>query len=421
VTSAGPAVEVGSQPDEQRALVTLVAVSAVASVAAVAALVRHSPLLTQDTPSFLTAAHRIIHHGNPVDAMRTPGYPLLLALTGESPRVAMVAQAVLFVLSAVGVAFLAQRATRRWWAGLVTGVYFSASSYQLEWLRTIGSEMLAIFLLTAVACFAVTFRPSRLWPSAGVVCVLVFTRLEFVLLPVLLLVLILVGRYGRRTNLQAVAAAAGIYALLAVYAAANGAMNGYTGISVVSPINQFGKVLQYRMRDEDVTARYPRTAAAVEEYLAGPDAESGPYTLALRRPWIAADHWKIAGDYAAAMVRARPVEFLVESARTFRWRAGWFLVVSGAWLIVWPLSRSLIARAFGLLAVLGLYDLAMVSVGGYKDWHRLQAPSWGVRMTLVLGTAIVVAAWAGELALPRLRSIAQRRVRSSRASASDRV
>ena len=224
----------------------------------------HGTELTPDSASYLEVAKRILDGGNPVDLERTPGYPLLLALAGGNLTAATVVQGVLFVASAVGVAFLAQRAVGRWWAGLAIGGLCAMSPDVLGFARTITSEMMALALLVAVACLLVTFTPRKVWPLAGMLALLAFTRLEFVPLPAVLFVVLLALRPARRTAIHAFVATGLIYALLGGYVLANSITNDYAGLSVISRINLLGKVMQYRMQD-----KAPQRYAGISDTSAG--------------------------------------------------------------------------------------------------------------------------------------------------------
>ncbi len=127
------ALTTASRETRERAVLLVVAL--VATVSVIFQLVDEGAALTPDSASFMRAASGILD-GNPFDVKRTPGYPVLLAVAGKDTTAAIILQGFLFVFCAVGVGFLTQRATGRWWAG-ATGALFGLMELPLDYTRTI--------------------------------------------------------------------------------------------------------------------------------------------------------------------------------------------------------------------------------------------------------------------------------------------
>jgi hypothetical protein len=348
---------------------------------------REPIVLTPDSASFMRAAEHILG-GNPVDNARTPGYPALLAIVQNDPRAATMVQGFLFVAAAIGVAFLGQRASGRWWVGLVTGAAFAISWAPVHYARTIGSEALSIPAFVALACVVVTFEGRRVLLGSVLVALLVFTRLEFIALPALLVALVWLGRPRRRTLYWALGAAAATYTALVLYAVANGVTNDYYGLSVVSRINRLGKVMEYRMQHR-APARFDDVTVRLDAYLGQPAPYYGPYVFAAGMPELRADNWRLAGEYGLATIEAAPIEYAVETAREVS-RRKWFVAIAVCWLAAWATLGGARTRVLGLLSLLALYDILMTSLGGYESFDRLQAPAYPLCLTIAAVSAFFV-------------------------------
>ena len=258
--------------------------------------------------------------------------------------------------------------------------------FPLDFSRAITSELLAMTLVVAVGCLAAVFRPSRLWPSALVVALLVFTRPEFLALPAILLVLVGLSYRDRRTQVHALLATASIYALVGLYVLANNAINGYPGFTVISRINSLGKAMQYGMHDE-APGRYARLTASIDAHLRA-GREASPYRLNDTHPIVSADDWKLAGDYGRAVLRAAPLEYGWKTAELAA-RQKKLLALSALGLLVWALVRTRGARLVGFMALVCLYDVVMVSLGAYDNYERLYAPVFPLTIVLIVSIAVL--------------------------------
>lgn len=355
-----------------------VIVGAVSAATALVYAVLHEPTFNPDSMSFLQASL-------PFDETRTPGYPAVLALLGREPWAIYVAQIVAAAGTAVGVAYLAEQAVRRWWAGTAVGCLFAISCHALGWARVVSSEALSVPLIVAVACAIVADRRRLAFVLAAW---LMFTRPEFVLLPVLLLA-------AWRTR-QAAIATAGIYVLLGIYVLGNWQANDYPGVSVISRVNLFGKVMQYRMHDEAPGG----LSRDIEQFLARPTDGDPPYVFAELHPDVKADNWQAASDFSTAAIRSNPAEYGWRTARQFL--NDWTIVlVCGFWVGAWWRSRM---RTLGVLSSLILYDLVMVSLGGYKYLDRLQAPARALWFVVLCSTLIVGAKVIGRASIGIVRA-----------------
>jgi hypothetical protein len=399
-----------------------------------------------DTPSYLTVTQHILTNGNMVDASRTPGYPLLIALIfllfGQGNLMAVsAAQGVLFVFAALEIYIITCLVFRRSWIALIVGLAVGCNIYLLSFIKPILSEGISLWVVTSLALATVLFirfpQARFLWLVAALTLLTFMTRSEWMFLPVLLFAYLLwiAARRGVFRHLlpHALVAVLLLYGVLGLYIYENATVNHYPGVTEVQRINLLGKVLQYHMQDE-APPQYASIARAADTYL-----EAGglsPYAFAEQHPalGLSANHWALAGDYANAIVEQHPVEFLLKtipvvftssdsyypssqinlqgplalplfglqklSAGAYYWyRFFPFLAFLWFGLLFWRrTARSRAVEMMSAVALLALYDLVITSLGGYSSYARFHIVFDPLMMVVVLGSALL----AGALLLPVL-------------------
>ena len=405
------------------------------------------PGIDPDTAAYLRQARAILDSGHFVDPTRLPGYPTFIALlilaTGRGNLDAVsIAQGVLYVLATLELyAALCLMLRRAWVAALIVAP-IAINTHLLSYVRPLLSEGLTLFLLASLALALVVFLR---WPGArafwGVTLALLalfLTRPEWIYLPIPLFACLLTLAWRRgvlRRLLPTVALALVVlYGMLGGYVILNRAQNSCTCVTYISNVNLLGKVMQYRMENE-APAQYDSIIRLVAAHLARGDAD--PWNV-LRQdyPPLHRDHFSLAGEYSAAIIRGHPVEFIAKSGpvaaatlttvnpflpidshgsfaapllainaivttlihdglRFFPLLgAGWLL-----WMLWWRRKPSVLAEAMGLFALLGSYGLALTIFGGYVYYARLRAPYTPLLLIVVWGSAVLAALWLGGRAL----------------------
>jgi hypothetical protein len=412
--------------------------------------------LYPDSNGYIAVCRRILAGGGVVDALRLPGYPLLMALVfalrgGEDFAAVSAVQGALFVVATLEVFALGALVLRRAWMAFAVGLLVGANVYLLKYVKPIISDGLALWLVVSLALAAVVFlrtlRTRELWLVAGVLLALFMTRPEWIYAPVPLFALLmtLAARHGalRRLWPHALAATAALYLALGLFVHRNAVVNGYAGVTMVENVNLLGKVMQYRMQDQ-APARYAAVARLVGGYLA--QGKAGPWALLGSAPQLAARHGALAGAFATAVIARHPLEFLARSvpvlfsSSSLGYVADDFQTISairpdgpfGAPLeslraaslgvyslyVLFPLVAvpwlALLARrrtspgdrveAMGAVALLGLYALAVTTLGGYGDYARIHS-SFDPLLLVVLGGSLLLVA-------PRAWSAMRRRLAS---------
>jgi hypothetical protein len=181
----------------------------------------------------------------------------------------------------------------------------------------------------------------------------------------------------------------------------------------------------------------------MDRYLAFEDR--GPYDFALRYPAISADFWKLSGEYSRATIANAPGKYLwktirfADSANKYRWGFGvihqnrvfagslnylqtlstqtysayrFFPLFAVGCLALWLFALFRWAgyhprtNMIAALAFLGLYQLFVVTAGGYADWPRLYMTLNPSRILLVFGPTLVALGYLARIverrALPLL-------------------
>lgn len=395
-----------------------------------------------DTSEYLRVAERVAD-GHLVDPARAPGYPLFIVLLGRNLQAVSVGQLLLFVLASAMVYAIVALVTERVWIALVVALVMGTNLYLISWVKPLMSEGLALWAVVSLALAAVLFlrRPSAplLWLIAALTLLALFTRVEFLFLPVLLFALLTAFTWQRGLLWHALAATVVVYAFVAAYIAVNAFSNGYPGVTWVERVNLFGKVLQYRMHDE-APSRYSALTSAIDNYLR--TKNEGTYAFAQVRPEVQADNWKLAGSYALAAAEADPIRYAKETARlainssvnywTFREAesqepidaAGPFVgplhrvlrfsrspqeiyplfpLAALAWFALWLArrrEREWQLDAMIILVFLGMYDVIVVSAGAYGEYPRLYAPIDPIKLIVLLTCPLLAADWIWSLNSP---------------------
>jgi hypothetical protein len=395
-----------------------------------------------DTATYEVVSQRILSSGDPVDPVRTPGYPLLIALIwllsgSRDLGLVSLAQGGLFVLATLEIYLLAWLIWRRAWLGLLVGLIVASDMYLLSYVKALIVEPLSLWLAASLALAAVwyTRRVSarRLWLVAALLLAALMTRPEWVYLPVLLLgyLLFIAARRQRFRRLlpHALAAVVVLYGLVGLYVYENTVQYGYTGITELQNANLLGKILEYDMQDE-APPQYAPVMKAADAFLAGPEGPTrNPNLLARAYPALSQDHWALAGSYAVAIIKAHPLEYLLKSLpavytlplgyhaysplavngpfgwglyqllRVSRWLyyVEWsFIFWALAWvaLFCWRRATRLPAvEAMSAVLLIVLYQLFLDSVGAYVDLRRFRAPIEPLLLLVIWGSLFAALAW----------------------------
>jgi hypothetical protein len=283
-------------------LLQLAIVMTSAAVGQVATLI-HRPLACYcaDTHSYLVAAAQIANSPvHLIQPLRTPGYPALLAifikLTGTvDPNAVVAVQAVIALVTLIETYVLVVRVTQHRWIACIVASLIGTNLYILDWERAILSELLSFWaLVTIFLCYERLVRN----PATGTA--IVFAAFSFaaimirpfnLYLPFLLLALLLARsawlHEGRRYWKPVLASAMLVGLGLGGYMLADKQVNGTFGLSWVTNLNLFGKVLEYHMEGLPVPPQYLALQADVEDFVThNPPYPIDPWPSVPPDPWV---------------------------------------------------------------------------------------------------------------------------------------
>lgn len=373
-----------------------------------------------DTPAYAVVAERIyMHPYSLVDVWRLPGYPLLIALVytfaGYHNWMAVSAtQAVLFVLATMEIYVLAILVLKRAWMALLIGLIVGTNVILLSYVKPIMSEGLALWLLTtlalAVVYFIRTLRIQALWLIVVCMVPLIFTRPEWLYLPVPLFVYLLLVASSRgsfkRVLINALIALVCIYSLVGSYIGVNMLVSHYPGLTAIENLNLMGKVLQYNMQDE-ASPEYAQVSHQLDILVVRVDRD--PYHVLPYIPSLTRDDDLPAGMFARNIILHHPVEFLLKSIpllppslvqyydssqsnipgpfdellafkksfdRILYNANVFFLLCIPCWFLLccWHKFRSqILVMEMGAVVLLAFYALVITVLGGYRpdDYMRV--------------------------------------------------
>lgn len=385
-------------------------------------------LIEPDSISYLTVARQVAA-GQLTDPLRTPGYPAFLDLMQAlgtivhhaSLRTVVLAQAALVVSAAVALYALVYLPSHNRFAAAAVAALVGINLYIVDWERIIRVEAMSyvvtVVLLLAFARFVLTDRRAALVTVVVLSAIAILIRPNDVYFPAAMLGLMALRRFrlgrlrARWKDLALGLVAA--YAVVGVYIVANGMTTGYLGLTDVTNMNAFGKVLEYHMQNETDDPRYARVRADANAYVVSAESQPTrtfpePFHLVVQGPMTYVDgHYALLGAYARSIISHHPVEFALKTASdvTTVWAASPTLYYApftqSSWwtaallrmsdftdLALWLLPLLLVVFGIGAwrhpehpltfvmftLLLLACANVLLIAVGSYNEFYRLRAP-----------------------------------------------
>ena len=280
-----------------------------------------------DTWSYLYVVNHTQTRGQLANFWRLPGYPLFImciyTLVGQGNLAAVsIAQAVLFILSTLELYVLALLILRRAWVALLIALLFGVNIPLLSYTKPIMSEALALWLFLSLVLAIMLFlsKPcvGALWLVTLCAFLLIFTRPEWIYLPVPLFAYLLLMAVrksaARRLLLHMIASLAFLYATIGGYIYLNATQNHFIGLTWIENINGLGKVLQYHMQDE-APAQYAGIRRILDSYVAHDILD--PYAILSHEPLLSRDYAAPASQFAQTIITHHPGEFVFKSVPVF--------------------------------------------------------------------------------------------------------
>ncbi len=280
-----------------------------------------------DTPGYLDVVRQLQRYGSPVHPFRLPIYPLFLIIvfffSGQGNVWAVnCVQGVLFVVTTLECYLLTVLIVRRGWLAFLVSLLFGTNLLLLSYYKPMMTEGFACWLLTSIVLCSALYLSKHavryFWLAFVCTGLLLFTRPEWVFLPILLFAYFLLFSKGQgrfRTFLRRGGIAVGlIYALIGAYIAANTIFNHYPGITYVENMNVIGKVLQYDMQNEPPVSD-ERIRRILDHYQS--QGSISPYYIVGHEPTLRPNYVQAAASFARNVILHHPLEFLLKSIPYF--------------------------------------------------------------------------------------------------------
>ncbi len=416
------------------------------------------PEIIADTPAYLHVADRIQTYAYQlVDPGRLPGYPLLIVfgyLIGGQGNLMVVSilQAALFVLATLEIYILTNLLFRKVWLAFLIGLLVGTNFVLLAYVKPIMSEGMALWALTTVALAVVyfirTLRVRNFWLMVLSFFPLLFTRPEWVYLPLVLFSYLLLVAFRRKSIRKilshVVMGLALLYSFIGIYIGVNTLVNRYPGLTAVENYNLLGKVLQYNMQDE-APPEYQAISKQLDHYIVVIDID--PYHVMPYIPSLQQDHAQGAGAFARSIILRHPLEFLAKSVPWFFSSLtdyydsprpniagpydGFVLAVKSLHRVLYHMNILLpVCAAFwlfllfwdkakyantvlqmGVIVLLVLYGLSITTLGGYRadDYMRFHIVFDPLIIIIVWGSLLFALGFLVRLLSTFLTPLTQRR------------
>ena len=380
-----------------------------------------TPGIFPDSRDYLNATQGIFASQHLVDPYRTPGYPVFLAVIFAfmgSIRVnaVVVVQTLFMVLALMEIYQLTYWLSRKIWAAMGTTIAVGVNLYILDWERSLLSETLSLWVLvTLMICFERYLATRRNIALEGIILcslAIIFVRPFFVMLPILLLAVLLVWALVqqrlRQTWRSLLLATVIIYSTVLGYMSINALQNDYFGISYVSTVNLFGKILEYNMQNYSSDPAYGQLRqdanASVRQH------RNEPWIFALQdygyRDY-SANHFAILGSFSTDIVVHHPLAYLrktwpdivatweapatfytaytptefgatllvdVSQAELHWFYAAFPLLLLGTSIAVWPLRKHATAVFLFFSAWLIAFTIFITAALGFDEFYRHRSP-----------------------------------------------
>jgi hypothetical protein len=222
-------------------------------------------IMVSDSWTYLNGA-KMMQKGFYIDVYRPPVYLLILLLFGtlmtwEKYYIGVILfQVFLSILDSILIYRISNIITNKKSIGLITALMVNLSMSIYGWNFMIMTESLSIFLVTLITFLAIKYfqSPEKAYsiPLIFTLIVAIFTKPFFLFLPILLVIIYLIKYFlipdlKYKAHFKEIALSLIlIYGLVLIYSTINFLQNGYFGITSVSNVNCFGKVLQYQLEDK---------------------------------------------------------------------------------------------------------------------------------------------------------------------------
>lgn len=411
-----------------------------------------APIIYPDSGGYVKPAGQLKHWQLPDFTLRSPTYPMYLAVAGlvglvtnRSPlQLATYGQIVMGAITIVLFYLLCLKFIITEWLAFSVSAFLALNFEIINYQSTILTETLSTALLMAVLYAHIASLGHWLtrWRFGGLIVLdslLVMLRPNFVLLPTALYIVQLLNHLALfrvspailgPSKLFLIVGVAWNLVLVATWSGLYYTQAGYLGLSRISDINLLGKAIQYGYLDRNY-ADPPPLARRAQEIYYGEGRPSNPYIVLnkLKKEYLSA--WGNLRGINAYFMAGQGADFVIKTARLmpgvlnkqsgyyYGRRDGlsqnpWLRSITGVFnsLHVW--NDSALIFAFGtslylliqkrreqfmaliLMLTTVLYHLIAITAFAYDEYNRLRVPIDLLLNFLVLLPLILLASCAGQ-------------------------
>lgn len=285
-------------------------------------------IMVSDSWTYLNCA-KMLQKTFYLDVYRPPVYPAAILFCGtflswEKYYIGIIfIQVIMSILSTILVYKICMFICRSRLIGLLTSLIANISISTYGWDFMLMTENFSIFFVTLLTYLVLKYsrnhKPLYFCSIFIVLLLLIYTKPFFLFMPVLVMLLLILSAKlnGFKINLTPIITGCMIiYLSVFFYSVLNYKLNGYFGLTSVSNVNCFGKILQYKMEPfgnnteikEDIKHAYNNTSK--DNLVGGQYLE--PWGFLSKYGW-GHNNYKDLGDFSYSIIKANPFLFIIKS------------------------------------------------------------------------------------------------------------
>jgi len=405
-------------------------------------------LIYPDSAEYLITADRI--RRLELHSTRVPIYPLFIVISQnllfflDSVTAVIFVQAIISSAAAVLLFIAAYKIFGSKIKAILFFLFWSVSVCVINWDFLVLTESITIVYMILLIFFFIVYMQKKKEAYSIIIYAicfaLLFTKPFYIALPpviaAIILILAKISGDWKRTAVITLISLTVMYLSVFAYSFANYKQTGYFGISNVSVINRFGKILQYGMYELEDNEKI---TAYIKQYMKDNEGELPIPVQFINDYDLNDNNYSEISEYVSKIIKEHPIVFLKETVKLVtkklykeevfvdynhvynndnyikEWPVHLFKYVNDIefintfrflliilfidiFFIIYSIVKKKKLAYFWLMAfLLVAYQFSMSVAGAHDEYHRLMAPSYVFIFLIIFKYIFVIADYASRL------------------------